>query len=1079
MRVIPILLSFALLPALADTPGQQARPVDFQREIRGLLSDNCFTCHGPDDQARKGKLRLDVREHALKGGASGEPAIVPGKPDKSELVRRITSQDGNEHMPPAKSGKKVSAQQLELLKKWIADGADYQTHWAYVAPKRPAVPTAASSWSRNAIDRFILARLEREGLAPSPEASRETLLRRLSLDLIGLPPTIEEIDAFLADTSPHAYEKQIERLLKSPHYGERWGRHWLDAARYADSDGFEKDKPRSVWMYRDWVVSALNRDMPYDRFIIEQMAGDLLATPPTPPSQGGDRQGVLTPPREGVAAGGSQGGAIATGFLRNSMINEEGGIDPEQFRMEAMFDRMDAIGKAVLGLAINCCQCHNHKFDPITQEDYYRMFAYLNDTHEASIATYPPDALMKRAELFRQVRELEDGLKHRRPDWIQRLASWEESVRNDQPVWTIVRVQNASDNAQRYVYHEDGSQTGWGYAPTKWTSQFSGKTEAKKITAFRLELLTDPNLPLGGPGRSPTGLCALSELSVEVADPAKPDQKNKVKLITASADYSNEERPLESMYDDKSNKKRVTGPVAFAIDAKDDTAWGIDAGPGRRNVDRKAVFVVEKPIELPNGALVTFHLKQNHGGWNSDDNQNNNLGRFRFSVTDADQVVADPLPRTVRELLDVPADKRTPAQLDALFSYWRTSVPDWKEVNAQIEELWKQHPEPVAQLTMLPRETSRQTFLLKRGDFLKPDRVVQPGVPGILHSLPANAEPDRLSFAKWLVDRNSPTTARAFVNRVWQAYFGTGLVGTSEDLGVQCEQPTHPELLDWLAVEFMEHGWSIKHLHRLIVGSATYRQSSAFSHRLSAIGQDKPLNKDFLPKADSRMPIADPDNRLLARGPRLRVEGEVVRDIALAASGSLNPKLGGPPAYPPAPDFLFKPPASYGPKSWIEDKGENRYRRALYTFRFRSVPYPVLTNFDTPNGDASCVRRVRSNTPLQALTTLNETLFMECARALGLKALAEGGGTDRERLVYAFRRCTGRRPADAEVQVLLAFLEKQMAKFGAADAKPWELAANDPAKPPTLPPGVTPAHAAAWTALARVLLNLDETITKE
>jgi dsRNA-specific ribonuclease len=1011
-----------------------ADAVDFQRDVRPLLADNCFKCHGPDAGSRKAKLRLDVRDYALKGGRSKEPAIVPGKPEASELVRRIESSDETEVMPPPKSGKKLTLQQVALLRRWIAAGAPYQQHWAFVPPVRPPLPKVRdANGVRTPIDAFILARLEREGLRPSPEAGRETLLRRLALDLTGLPPTPEEIDAFLKDTSPRAYERAVERLLASPHYGERWARWWLDAARYADSDGFEKDKPRSVWPYRDWVVKAFNRDLPYDQFIIEQIAGDLLPNA-------------------------TQDQLVATGFLRNSMINEEGGIDPEQFRMEAMFDRMDALGKSVLGLTIQCAQCHDHKYDPITREDYYRLFAYLNDTHEASVAVYSEEEQRKRQALFCGIRAIEEELKQRTPDWPQRMAQWEARAGNDQPEWDVVRVRNAGDNSQRYLYHEDGSLTAWGYAPTKWTSQFTGATDRKRITAIRLEVLTDPNLPLGGPGRSPLGLFALSEITVEVADPKTPDKRTRVKLASATADFANAEKPLEPMFDDRSGKKRVTGPVTFAIDGKDETAWGIDAGPGRRNVDRKAVFVLEKPLEMPNGALLTFHLKQMHGGWNSDDNQNNNLGRFRFAVTSADHPIADPLPRDVRNILAIPADRRTPDQVAAVFSYWRTTVPEWKEADERIEALWKQHPVGASQLTLAAREKPRTTYLLQRGDFLKPERPVAPGVPVALHPLPADAAPNRLGLAKWLVARNAPTTARAIVNRVWQAYFGTGLVATSEDFGIQGEPPSHPELLDWLAVEFMDGGWSFKHLHRLIVTSSTYRQSA---------------------KVTPELWRRDPANRLLARGPRFRVEGEVVRDIALTASGLLNPKLGGPPVHPPAPDFLFKPPASYGPKTWIEDKGENRYRRALYTFRFRSVPYPVLTNFDTPNGDASCVRRVRSNTPLQALTTLNETLFLECARGLAQKTLAEGGASDCDRIVYAFRRCTGRKPTDRERDVLLAFLEKQTKKFSAADARPWELAANDPSHPPALPQGTQPAQAAAWTALARLLLNLDETITKE
>jgi hypothetical protein len=1012
-----------------------ATPVDYQRDIRPILADNCFKCHGPDEVARKGKLRLDTRETALKGGRSGDPALVPGKPDASLILQRITSAEEDRVMPPPATRKKLTKTQIDLLRRWIEQGGDYPSHWAFIAPKLPPIPTIRNPQSaiRNAIDAFILARLEREGLAPSPAASKETLLRRLSLDLIGLPPSPEEIDVFLKDTAPDAYEKQVERLLRSPHYGEKWGRFWLDGARYADSDGYEKDKPRTVWMYRDWVVAALNRDLPYNQFLTEQLAGDLL------PNATQDQR-------------------VATGFLRNSMINEEGGIDPEQFRMEAMFDRMDALGKSVLGLTIQCAQCHHHKYDPISQEDYYRLFAYLNDTHEANIAVYTPEEQRKRGELFTKIREIEEGLRHRTPDWKAKMATWEAAVRNDVPDWQVVKVQNASDNSQRYVYHDDGSLTAWGYAPTKWSSLFSGVSPLRKVTGFRLEMLTDPNLPLGGPGRSPLGLFALSEIIIEVADPKNPGAKSRVKLVEATADFANQERDLEPMFDDRGNKKRITGPVSFAIDGKDETAWGIDAGPGRRNQDRKAVFVPEKPLDLPEGAILTFTLKQMHGGWNSDDNQNNNLGRFRFSVTSTPSPKADPLPRRVRDLLAVPMEKRSEAQNNSVFSSWRETVAEWKDANAEIEALWKQHPAGTAQLTMQAREMHRTTHILTRGDFLRPGKAVEPGTPAFLNPLPKDAPPNRLGLARWATADNAPTVSRSLVNRVWQAYFGTGLVASSEDLGTQSELPSHPELLDWLAVDFVQDGWSLKALHRKIVTSSTYRQSS---------------------KVTPELRQRDPDNRLLARGPRFRVEGETVRDIALSAAGLLNRQVGGPPVYPPAPAFLFVPPTSYGPKVWKESQGEERYRRALYTFRFRSVPYPVLTSFDTPNGDAACVRRVRSNTPLQALTTLNETIFLEAARGLALRTLTEGGASEASKVAFAFRRCTGRLPTNAESAVLLGFLKKQLEKFSGPEAKPWDLAANDPGNPPKLPASTTPAQAAAWTALSRLLLNLDETITKE
>ncbi len=878
-----------------------------------------------------------------------------------------------------------------------------------------------------------------------------------------MPPTPAEVDAFLADRTADAYEKQVERLLASPHYGERWARIWLDGARYADSDGYEKDKPRFVWAYRDWVINALNRDLPYDRFIIDQIAGDLLPNA-------------------------TQDQIVATGFLRNSMINEEGGVDPEQFRMEALFDRMDAVGKSVLGLTIQCAQCHNHKYDPLTQEEYYRMFAFLNNTHEANIAVYSPADLLKRADLQQRIAAIEAELRHRHPDWQERMARWEETVKGNQPEWTVLRpqVDEISTGGERYLPLKDGSFLAQGYAPTKHRVKMTVKTALPRITAFRLELLTDPNLPLGGPGRSIKGTAALSEFEVDAAPADGSAKPVRVKFSRATADVEAAEAPLEAIFDDKSGKKRLVGPVKFAIDGTNDTAWGIDIGPGRRNQERKAVFTAATPIANAKGTVLTFGLAQMHGGWNSDDNQSHNLGRFRLSITAADKAEADPLPRRVRDILGVPRKERSPAQTAAVFSYWRTTVPEWKDANARIEQLWREHPEPASQLVLQGREEPRGTHILERGDFLKPRRSVAPGVPSFLHPLDKTGSgepPTRLIFARWLVDRQSPTTARALVNRVWQSYFGTGLVSTSEDLGTQGDAPTHPELLDYLAVEFMgpltpnpsppraegssglppkgevsKSGWSLKALHRLIVNSATYRQSSKVTPELAA---------------------ADPANRLLARGPRFRVEAEVVRDIALAASGLLNPKIGGPSVYPDAPGFLFVPPASYGPKVWRPATGADRYRRALYTFRFRSVPYPVLQNFDAPNGDFACVRRARSNTPLQALTTLNEPIFLECARALALRTVQEGGRSDADRLSYAFRCCLARKPAQREAAVLLKLLADQTERFGKPGRDPWELAAADPHKPPKLPEGVSPAQLAAWTAVARVLLNLDETIAKE
>ena len=579
-----------------------------------------------------------------------------------------------------------------------------------------------------------------------------------------------------------------------------------------------------------------------------------------------------------------------------------------------------------------------------------------------------------------------------------------------------------------------------------------------KITAVRLELLNDPNLPHGGPGRSVDGLFALTELRLAVASAEKPGKRAPQKLVSATADVTSPIRTLDPNFDDRSERRRVTGPVEYAIDGDDATAWSADIGPRRSNVPHQAVFVLEKPLNVKAGTRLTFSLVQNHGGWNSDDNQNNNLGRFRFAVTGGEGAKADPIPVAVRKVLAIPGAERSAAQQAELFSYWRTTVPDFAEANRRLDALWQSHPRGTTQLVLAERVERRPTHRLERGNFLEPAEEVTPGVPSFLNPLAAE-NPTRLDFARWLVDPKSPTAARTAANRIWQAYFGTGLVRTAEDLGTQGDFPTHPELLDWLAVELMEHGWSQKHLHRLIVSSATYQQSAATS-------------PDLLTR--------DPANQLLARGARYRVDAETVRDIALAASGLLTTTVGGPSVFPPAPDFLFRAPASYGPKTWFYDLGADKYRRALYTFRYRSVPYPAFDSFDAPSGEISCVRRPRSNTPLQALTTLNESLYLECARELARQIVAEGGQSDDERIRYAFRRCLTRSPAPAEMVTLTKFLEEQKSRFQAEGADPWQLLAiDDSQKHHPLPANATAPELAAWTTLARVVLNLDETITKE
>lgn len=1026
----------ATLAMVATLGSAYAAEPTFNHDIRPILSANCLSCHGPDPAARKAKLRLDVREDAM-ADRDGHAVIVPGQPDAGHIMQRILSKDPDMVMPPPASKKSLTPKQIETLRTWIANGATYEAHWAFTPPQRPAIPDVVNAaWVRNPIDRFVLARLEREGLSPAPEADPLTLLRRASLDIVGLPPTLAEIDAFLAADPAHALDQQLDRLLDSPHFGERWARPWLDAAQFADSDGFEKDKPRQVWAWRDWVINSLNDNMPYNQFVTEQVAGDLL------PNATQDQQ-------------------VATGFLRNSMINEEGGIDPEQFRMEAIFNRMDVIGRAVLGLTVNCAQCHTHKYDPLTHTDYYRLLAFVNNTDEACMAVYTPEEQARRESVRTLLAALDEELRKATPDWAEQLAAWEAQMATvPEPTWSPLSLvfDDSTAGGQKCLPVGDGSYLAQGYAPTRFQPKMAGPSPLAEITAVRLEQLPDPNLPRGGPGRSIYGTSALSEFEFRMAPADKPfdtfDQWEKVEIASAIADVNPPEQPLGPEYPDKDVKRTMTtGPVAMAIDGKQETAWSTDLGPGRSNVARYAIFRLAQPLLVPPGTQLGVRLSQNHGGWNSDDNQNNNLGRFRVSVTDAKELPELALPDSVRGALRCAPEARNAEQKAALFEAWRAASPTLAPYEQRANAIWREHPVGATQLVYHERAKTRITHRLERGDFLKPAEAVEPGVPAFLNPMPEGAPPNRLGLAQWLVDPKAPTTARTFVNRVWQQYFGTGLVATSSDLGLQGEAPSHPELLDWLTVEFVESGWDMKRLHRLIVGSATYRQSS---------------------RIDPALLERDPANRLLARGARFRVDGEIVRDIALAASGLLNPKVGGPSIYPPAPEFLFDRPASYGPKNWPVAPRPDRFRRALYTFRFRSVPYPALQAFDTPPGDAPCVMRTRSNTPLQALTTLNEQVFMECANVLASRAIRDGGNDDGNRVQFLFRRCVSRSPTNAETETLLGFLNRQRARITAGTLDPSSILSR-----PADAPQKGTEELAAWTLAARVMLNLDETITRQ
>ncbi len=1004
-----------------------AGKIDFTTQIQPILSENCYACHGPDENTVEGGLRLDVREDALKGGDSGK-AIVPGDPGKSLIIERINHSDPYEVMPPPDKKDRLKPAQVALIRQWIEQGAEWGVHWAFEAPRRPELPNVKNqSWPVNEIDRFVLAKLEAEGLTPADPAPAETLIRRLSLDLTGLPPTLEELSTSSDMTTA------LERLLASPHFGERWGREWLDAARYADSAGYEKDLPRKNHFYRDWVVGAMNSNMPYDEFVIKQIAGDLL------PSA-------------------SQDDRIATGFLRNSMTNEEGGAKPEQFRIEGIFDRMDAIGKSVLGLTAQCAQCHTHKYDPLLHDEYYGMFAYLNGIRETSMAAYTREEQDTSTGIMGKIAGIDKSIRLRDNKWEGAFTKWQQDLlalpRTD---WHILELYQLGDSGQKYLPLPDQSVINMGNASTRSIESFSSSLVIPEIRSARLEVMNDPYLPMGGPGRSTLGTAALTEFILE-AGPA-PEKLSKLPFTNAVASVNPPVTPLDPARFPKNEKrprdKRKTGPAAFALDGDENTAWTNETDPARNNDPAVLTFELREPVK-PDGELhFKYTLSQKHGGYNSNDGQTYNLGRIRLSVAATLPTAFDQLPPLVRQAMEISPEKRTPAQADRVFAHWRGNSPVHAVETATIEKLYSQIPFPTVALVAAESETPRETRLFERGEQTHPKHVVEPHVPAFLHKLPEGDPKSRLTFAKWMVDPSSPTTARVMVNRIWQGYFGVGLLETSEDFGLQAARPSHPELLDWLAVEFMESGWNLKHIHRLIVKSATYRQASPASSGLREM---------------------DPHNRLLARGARVRVPAETVRDIQLASSGLLNDELGGRSVFPPAPAYLFQRPVSFGDKTWNVETDSQRYRRALYTFRFRSVPYPMLVTFDAPTGNTSCVRRTTSTTPLQALVTLNEQVSVEAALGLGHIILADSGSLE-ERISNAFRRCTSRTPDAGEISTLTSIYDSTLKEQNADPTGAKLLLKNY--QPVTLELAAHPLpELAAATTVARVLLNLDETITK-
>jgi len=1048
----PEFKSLALICVLAGTmhaaelPPPATRVVDFVKDVQPLLALRCYECHS--EKKQKGELRWDVKSVALKGGDHGAP-IIPGKSAESLVIQMVAGLKGADMLMPAK-GEPLTAEQIGVLRAWIDQGAVWpdeasvklaepKDHWAFKAPVRPVSPRSKVQGPRSAggnpIDAFIAARLEKEGLKFSPEADRITLIRRLSLDLTGLPPTPKEVDDFLADKSADAYQKLVERLLASPHHGERWGRHWLDAARYADSNGFEKDAARSIWPYRDWVINAVNRDLPFDQFTIEQLAGDLLPNPTL------DQK-------------------IATGFLRNSMLNQEGGIEPEQFRTEAMIDRVDAVGRAWLGLTIACAQCHNHKFDPLAQKEYFQLYAFLNNDDEPFLEVPTAEQQKKRDDLRAKIRAAEDKAMKSTTNLTERLSAWEAESVGATGEWSVLQPVEWHNFASKYELQPDGSMLAGGDVKPTGVTYLWFDLPPTNLTGFRLEVLRHANLPQGGPGQAQKGGWLLREFTAEAYALTNATVTNKIKFSRALADAEAPGFSITNIIDGKTDKG----------------GWTASTLPVLKNHEHRAVLELAEAIpQFPGGTrlLITLHQKHSsidaHGGALDKETgfDCHAFGRFRLSATTkAAPLHVDPFTEGQRTLLAIAPEQRTAEQKRELFNIFRWQDPSFAKVNAPIDSAWTNWIYTPTTLALQERAEPRHTRIFRRGDWQRLGDEVQADVPKILHAFPADAPRNRLGFAKWLVDRRSPTTARVIVNRVWQAYFGQGLFTTPEDIGTRCEVPSHPELLDWLAVEFMEPSvevqgprskvqgqpWSLKHLHRLIVNSETYKQSSRVA-----------------PEAL----VNDAYNKWLARGPRFRVESEIIQDIALSASGLLNPKIGGPSVRPPIPASVGD--TVYGGFSWPESTGGDRYRRGMYTFWKRALPFPAMLSFDAPTADASCTRRTRSNTPLQALTTLNEKTYVEAAQAMGLRVYREGGHDDRSRATYAFRLCTGRAPSERELTALVKFYEEQYRYFEdrTTDALKVGMASTN------FPPNVNLHKVAAWAMVSRAILNLDETITKE
>lgn len=1035
---------FVLLLAGFHAPAaERSATIDFGRDIRPILSDNCFTCHGPDKDKRKAGLRLDTKEDAFKKLDSGDYAIVPGKPDQSRVLAVVMlPADDDDHMPPTKTGKKLSGAQVDLLRRWITQDAKWAEHWSYVAPERPAFPAVKNKkWARNDVDRFILAALEKNGLKPNAEADRYTLIRRLSLDLIGLPPTVQEVDDFIADKSPNAYEKVVERLLASPHFGERLALAWLDQARYADTSGYHFDGFRQMHLWRDWVIKAFNDNKPFDQFTIEQLAGDLL--PDATIEQ-----------------------KIASGFHRNVMTNDEGGADPDEYLAKYVVDRVSTTAQVWLGTTVGCAECHDHKYDPISIREFYQFYAFFHSVPEkgldgtrvrnpAPVLKVPsPDQGSRLIRLLDLIPKAEKTLADREGELPKAQEVWEKELQKQEITEPKLEglVKNvAFDDADSAATNRVPGKIGQALALRGGTNEFPDLGQAvsfENTNAFSYGAWVKLHGKTGavfskmeeGPGYRGFDLL-INDTKAEVHLVNKfPD--NAIKVVTKDALPTNAWLHLMVTYDG-SNK---AGGLRIFVDGK--------SRPLDTPTDKLSASIrTEAPL------LIGTRIKAFPFTGLIDD------VRFYNRRLKSDEVAK--LAQHANLLLaKIPPDQRTEEQKSALKDYFRqNAATNFITAQERLAKLRKDKDDLMAAIpdtmVMDELEKPRDTFIFTRGNFQSKGEKVYPGTPAVWPPLPQDQPTNRLALARWLVATNQPLTARVTVNRYWGMLFGTGLVKTANDFGSQGERPSHPELLDWLASEFMQgsaidssepkpHAWDVKHLLRLLVTSATYRQSAV-------------VTKEKLER--------DPYNRLLTRGPRVRLDAELVRDNALAISGLLNAKIGGPSVKP------YQPPGIWDgtDHKYEQSKGADLYRRGMYVFWKRAAHYPSFQTFDAPSRETCTVQRPRTSTPLQSLVVMNDPVYVEAARAFATRILQQRGLSLDEQLAFAFRVALARPPEKKELAVLEKTYREQKANF-AQDKKAAEdlLAVGESPRPKD----IDAVELAAMTGVANVLLNLNETITR-